>query len=172
MQSRQCGAHSGSPQKFFIGILDHQNIFTWNNKTRKFWISRSTLYLTQSEEVCWATSHLLFSDILQPQWQPLHKHRSPWIGRSFASEPDPSGARVSPLIYVLYFLKSVHCIVLFPGLCYNIIGKACRWHWNTLYTTEEDWAFQGWGFLGEEYSTYTLIEIYVQHTYHVNFCGS
>ena len=34
------------------------------------------IYLTQSEEVCWTTSHLSFSDILQPQLEPDQRWRS------------------------------------------------------------------------------------------------
>ena len=41
------------------------------------------------------TSYLLFSDILQPQLQPDLRWRSLWICCSFASEPKPSGAKVS-----------------------------------------------------------------------------
>ena len=50
------------------------------------------------EKVCWSTSHLLFSDIIQPQLEPDHKRRCSWIGCSIASEPEPSDTRVSRAI--------------------------------------------------------------------------
>ena len=52
-------------------------------------------------EICWTTFLCLFSDILQPWVQPDLRRRSSWIGCSFASEPEPSGAKVSPAIHVL-----------------------------------------------------------------------
>ena len=58
-------------------------------------------YLTQSEEFCWTTFHLLFSDILQPQCQPDLRQRCMWIGCSFASKPEPSDTKVSPALHVL-----------------------------------------------------------------------
>ena len=46
----------------------------------------------------------LFSDILQPQWEWDH---CTWIGWSFASEPEPSEAKVSQAIKFL-FVRGVH----------------------------------------------------------------
>ena len=68
----------------------------------------SSVCLTQSEDVCWTTCHLSFSDILQPQWQP-DQRRSQCGGWSFASESKPSGARVSPVIHIL-LLQLAFCL--------------------------------------------------------------
>ena len=66
---------------------------------------RDQIYLTQNEEVCWTTSHLLFSDILQPQCEPDLRWRCSWIGCSVASEPQPSDTKVSPTLHVLLLKK-------------------------------------------------------------------
>ena len=59
----------------------------------------------------------LFSDILQPLVQPDLRRRCYHSSCSFASEPEPSGAEVSPAIHVLIFLKKCTLLVLFPGMC-------------------------------------------------------
>ena len=46
------------------------------------------------------TTFLLSSDFLQPQWEQDLRWGSVYIGRSFASEPEPSETRVSPAVYV------------------------------------------------------------------------
>ena len=50
----------------------------------------------------------LFSDILQPWVQPDHSRRSLSSSCSFASEPEPSGVKVSSAIHVLTLLNSLY----------------------------------------------------------------
>ena len=69
----------------------------------------SSVCLTQSEDVCWTTCHLSFSDILHPQYKPDLKHWGPWTGWSVASESKPSEAKVSPVIHIL-LLRVAFCL--------------------------------------------------------------
>ena len=83
---------------------------------------RDQIYLTQSEEVCWTTSHLLFSDILQPQWEPDLRWRCSWIGCSVASEPEPSDTKVSPALHILLLKRCT--LGLQQWLCTLLTGVA------------------------------------------------
>ena len=92
---------------------------------------RDQIYLTQSEEVCWTTSHLLFSDILQPQFEPDLRWRCSSIGCSVASEPEPSDTRVSPTLHVLLLKRCT--LVLQQWLCTLVTGVAVHgWFWLKL----------------------------------------
>ena len=51
--------------------------------------------------------HLLFSGILQPQREQHLRRWSPCTVCSFESEPEPSGAKVSPAIHVLHLNKCI-----------------------------------------------------------------
>ena len=102
---------------------------------------RDQIYLTQSEEVCWATSHLLFSDIVQPQFEPDLRWRCSSIGCSVASEPEPSDTRVSPTLHVLLLKRCT--LVLQQWLCTLSTGVAVPvqymvgfgWsYWNAWYS--------------------------------------
>ena len=99
------------------------------------------IYLTQSEEVCWTTSHLLFSDILQPQSEPDLRWRCSSIGCSVASEPEPSDTRVSPTLHVLLLKRCT--LGLQQWLCTPSTGVAVPvqymvgfgWsYWNAWYS--------------------------------------
>ena len=92
------------------------------------------IYLTQSKGVCWTTSHLLFSNILQPQWEPDHNWRSPCTGKSFAGKPEPSEARVGQVNHVLHW-------ALFRTLPCGIISRPVKQGLKTLsYTLNFTWA--------------------------------
>ena len=79
------------------------------------------VYLTQSEEVCWTTSHLLFSDIMQPHWEPDLRRRCSWSGCSVASESEPSDTRVSPTLHVL-LLKRCSGVARVEQLPGHLVG--------------------------------------------------
>ena len=86
--------------------------FKFASYTYGYW---DQIYFTQSEEVCWTTSHLLFSDILQPHWQPDLGRRCSWIGYSIASEPEPSDTEVSPAIHGWLFRLCAMSVALFQA---------------------------------------------------------
>ena len=121
---------------------------------------RHQIYLPQSEEVCWTTSHLLFSDILQPQSEPDLRWRCLWIGFSFASEPEPSDTKVSPTLHVLLLKRCT--LVLQQWLCTLSTGVAVPvqymvgfgWsYWNAWYSLA---SYQGSQWVGKIRAWYPL----------------
>ena len=121
---------------------------------------RDQIYLTQSEEVCWTTSHLLFSDILQPQSEPDLRWRCSWIGCSIASEPEPSDIKVSPALHVLLLKRC--SLGLQQCLCTLSTGVAVPvqymigfgWsYWNAWYSLA---SYQGSQWAGKIRAWYPL----------------
>ena len=121
---------------------------------------RDQIYLTQNEKVCWTTSHLLFSDILQPQSEPDLRWRCSWIGCSFASEPEPSDTKVSPTLHVLLLKRCT--LGLQQWLCTLSTGVAVPvqymvgfgWsYWNARYSLA---SYQGSQWAGKIRAWYPL----------------
>ena len=123
-------------------------------------VPRDQIYLTQSEDVCWTTSHLLFSDILQPQCEPDLRWRCSWISCSVASEPEPSDTRVSPTLHVLLLKRCT--LGLQQWLCTLSTGVAVPvqymvgfgWrYWNARYSLA---SYQGSRWAGKRRAWYPL----------------
>ena len=74
-------------------------------------------------EISWTTFLCLFSDILQPWVQPDLRQRSSCSSWSFASEPEPSGAKVSPAILFKRCTDTVDWVI--PILVLKFYGEIC-----------------------------------------------